>query len=121
MAEGNKPSASRRREYDLLETGKETRSEESCQAAAAKPVKRRRKSRANEIAVNRAERFNDVWKAVVERFLVARKQRDLGTALHRDAAVAIELNLKRPVLLLRQRGHGWPSAAAQMMLSQVRR
>ena len=47
MAEGNKPSASRRREYDLLETGKETRSEESCQAAAAKPVKRRRKSRAN--------------------------------------------------------------------------
>jgi len=33
----------------------------------------------HEIAVNRAERFNDVWKAVVERLLVARKQRDLGT------------------------------------------
>jgi hypothetical protein len=51
----------------------------------------------NEVVVERGERLDDVVKAPVEHLLVARKQRGLFPTLHRNAAIAVEFDLKGPV------------------------
>ena len=58
----------------------------------------------NEVARKPRERVDDLWKTLVEHFLVARKQRDLSSALYRDAAIAVEFDLKSPLRSSGQRG-----------------
>ena len=45
----------------------------------------------NEVAPERGERLDDPWEALIKHFLIARKQHDLSSAFHGNAAIAIEL------------------------------
>jgi hypothetical protein len=53
----------------------------------------------NKVALERGERLDDLWEALVKHFLVARKQRDLSSALHGNAAIAVEFDLKGPLFI----------------------
>ena len=57
----------------------------------------------NEVALERGERLDDPWEALVKHFLVAREQRDLSSALHGNAAIAVEFDLKGPLFTRWQR------------------
>ena len=57
----------------------------------------------NEVALKRGERLNDPWEALIKHFLIARKQHDLSLTLHGNAAIAVELDLKNPLIARRQR------------------
>ena len=53
----------------------------------------------NEVIFQRSERLDDLWEALVEHFLISRKQRDLFPALHGNGAIAVEFDLKAPFLI----------------------
>ena len=53
----------------------------------------------NEVACERGEHVHDLWEALIEHFLVAGKQRDLRATLHDNAAIAVEFDLKGPLLI----------------------
>jgi hypothetical protein len=57
----------------------------------------------NEVAPERGKRFDDLWEALVEHFLVARKQRGLSSAFHGNAAIAVKFDLKGPLFFRWQR------------------
>jgi hypothetical protein len=56
----------------------------------------------NEVAPERGERLHNHREALVEHFLVARKQRDLPPMLHGNAAIAVEFDLKGPFFICGQ-------------------